>query len=163
MHLEGWLTDITLQNTAVTIAILWEFKSCGMWCCVTGLMVPSSIRISHPGRYSGALIFLDGSPVKLKAPHPFKTSVTRNLWQTHCHIPEDLKPQQHCCEILQLSFLFLATQNPDLIGDFSKPFILPLMEGRHQDLKTISADTLASLLNGDFSEEIESYVIIDCR
>jgi hypothetical protein len=60
-------------------------------------------------------------------------------------------------------FFFTATQIPDLIGDFSKPFILPLMEGRHQDLKTISADTLASLLNGDFSEEVESYVIVDCR
>jgi len=56
-----------------------------------------------------------------------------------------------------------ATQIPDLIGDFSKPFILPLMEGRHQDLKTISADTLASLLNGNFNEEVESYTIVDCR
>lgn len=56
-----------------------------------------------------------------------------------------------------------STQIPDLIGDFSKPFILPLMEGRHQDLKTISADTLASLLNGVFSDQVESYVIIDCR
>lgn len=56
-----------------------------------------------------------------------------------------------------------STQIPDLIGDFSKPFILPLMEGRHQDLKTISSDTLASLMNGDFSEEVESYVVVDCR
>ncbi|GFG39317.1 hypothetical protein Cfor_02242 [Coptotermes formosanus] len=56
-----------------------------------------------------------------------------------------------------------STQIPDLIGDFSKPFILPLMEGRHQDLKTISADTMASLLDGDFSEQVESYVIVDCR
>ena len=83
------------------------------------------------------------------------------LWQTHCHIPASTTLLQD--RILQLSFLFTATQIPDLIGDFSKPFILPLMEGRHQDLKTISADTLASLLNGDFSDQVESYVIIDCR
>lgn len=56
-----------------------------------------------------------------------------------------------------------STQIPDLIGDFSKPFILPLMEGRHQDLKTISADTLASLMNGNFNDEVESYTVIDCR
>lgn len=163
MHLEDWLYDITLQNTAVTIAILWDFKFCGMWRCVTGWVVPSSIRISGPGRYIGTLIFMDCSPLQLKALCPFKTSARRSLWLTHCHIPEDLKPQQHRCEVLQLSFLFVATQIPDLIGDFSKPFILPLMEGRHQDLKTISADTLASLLNGDFSGQVESYEIIDCR
>lgn len=163
MHLEDWPCDITLQNTAVTIAVLWDFKSCGMWCCVTGWVVPSSVRISPPGRHSGTLIFTDCSPLKVKALRPFKTWGRRSLWHTHCHIPEHLKPQQHCCEILQLSFLFVATQIPDLIGDFSKPFILPLMEGRHQDLKTISADTLASLLDGDFGEQVESYVIIDCR
>ncbi|KDR09024.1 M-phase inducer phosphatase [Zootermopsis nevadensis] len=59
--------------------------------------------------------------------------------------------------------LLRSTQIPDLIGDFSRPFILPLMEGRHQDLKTISADTLASLLNGNFNEEVEAYTIVDCR
>ena len=63
----------------------------------------------------------------------------------------------------QSSVFVIATQIPDLIGDFSKPFILPLMEGRHQDLKTISADTLACLLNGDFIGQVESYVIVDCR
>jgi hypothetical protein len=71
------------------------------------------------------------------------------------------------CTVLQKwewsFFLFTATQIPDLIGDFSKPFILPLIEGRHQDLKTISADTLSSLLNGNFSEEVESYTVVDCR
>ncbi|XP_069691730.1 M-phase inducer phosphatase-like isoform X2 [Periplaneta americana] len=56
-----------------------------------------------------------------------------------------------------------STQIPDLIGDFSKPFVLPLMEGRHQDLKTISADTLASLMNGNFNNEVDSYTIVDCR
>ncbi|XP_073997374.1 M-phase inducer phosphatase-like isoform X2 [Rhodnius prolixus] len=51
----------------------------------------------------------------------------------------------------------------DLIGDFSRPFALPLMTGVHQDLKTISSETLAKLINGEFKESIESFKIIDCR
>ncbi|XP_016983807.1 M-phase inducer phosphatase [Drosophila rhopaloa] len=52
---------------------------------------------------------------------------------------------------------------PELIGDFSKAYALPLMEGRHRDLKSISSQTVARLLNGDFSNEVASYRIIDCR
>ncbi|CAD6992716.1 unnamed protein product [Ceratitis capitata] len=41
---------------------------------------------------------------------------------------------------------------PVLIGDFSKPYVLPLMEGRHRDLKSISCETMARLLRGDFND-----------
>ncbi|KYN43280.1 M-phase inducer phosphatase [Trachymyrmex septentrionalis] len=51
----------------------------------------------------------------------------------------------------------------DLIGDFSKPCILPLTSGIHGDLKTITSDTLAALLRGEFSDRVDSYTIIDCR
>jgi M-phase inducer phosphatase 2 len=50
-----------------------------------------------------------------------------------------------------------------LIGDFSKPFCLPLIDGRHQDLKSISCDTLAGLINGQFDATVGSFQIIDCR
>ncbi|XP_059475127.1 M-phase inducer phosphatase isoform X2 [Neocloeon triangulifer] len=56
-----------------------------------------------------------------------------------------------------------SSVEPLLIGDFSKPFVLPLMNGKHQDLKTISPDTMAHLLTGGFSEHIDSFSIIDCR
>ncbi|KAM7362114.1 string isoform 1-T2 [Cochliomyia hominivorax] len=52
---------------------------------------------------------------------------------------------------------------PDLIGDFSKPYVLPLIEGRHRDLKSISSHTVARLLKGDFNDKVASYKIIDCR
>ncbi|KAH8404682.1 hypothetical protein KR215_006716 [Drosophila sulfurigaster] len=52
---------------------------------------------------------------------------------------------------------------PELIGDFSKTYALPLMEGRHRDLKSISSETVARLLNGDFEQQVASYRIIDCR
>ncbi|VVC35411.1 Hypothetical protein CINCED_3A013671 [Cinara cedri] len=52
----------------------------------------------------------------------------------------------------------------DLIGDFSQSFILPLLSmGRHADLRSISPDTLASLIDGIYDDRIDSYLIIDCR
>lgn len=50
-----------------------------------------------------------------------------------------------------------------LIGDFSKEFSLPLIRGRHQDLKSIAPTTLAMLIKGHFAHLITSFKIIDCR
>ncbi|EDW54561.1 cdc25-like protein phosphatase twine [Drosophila sechellia] len=57
---------------------------------------------------------------------------------------------------------------PELIGDLSKPCTLPCLATgiRHRDLKTISSDTLARLIQGEFDEQLGSqggYEIIDCR
>lgn len=51
----------------------------------------------------------------------------------------------------------------DLIGDLTRPFALPIMNGTHRDLKYISSETLAMLMNGEFKDVIESFEIIDCR
>ncbi|XP_008181214.1 M-phase inducer phosphatase-like [Acyrthosiphon pisum] len=52
----------------------------------------------------------------------------------------------------------------NLIGDFSQSFILPLLSlGRHADLRSISHDVLANLLDGTFNDCVDSYLIIDCR
>lgn len=57
-----------------------------------------------------------------------------------------------------------SVTDTDLIGDFSKPCIMPLVpSGMHPDLKTISPDTLAALLRGEFADRVGSYNIIDCR
>ncbi|XP_029155031.1 M-phase inducer phosphatase-like isoform X2 [Nylanderia fulva] len=56
-----------------------------------------------------------------------------------------------------------SVTDTDLIGDFSKPCILPVTMGSHQDLKSITSDTLAALLRGEFADRIRSYRIIDCR
>ncbi|XP_017072222.1 cdc25-like protein phosphatase twine [Drosophila eugracilis] len=57
---------------------------------------------------------------------------------------------------------------PQLIGDLSKPCALPcLVTGiRHRDLKTISCETLARLIQGEYDQQLGSqggYEIIDCR
>ncbi|XP_059621277.1 M-phase inducer phosphatase [Phlebotomus argentipes] len=67
-------------------------------------------------------------------------------------------------ETVIMSALTRSMTNPDLIGDFSKPFCLPLLEsGRHKDLKSISVQTMAKLLNGAFGDSVASFKIIDCR
>ncbi|MBZ3886716.1 M-phase inducer phosphatase 3 [Sciurus carolinensis] len=41
--------------------------------------------------------------------------------------------------------------------------VLPVVSGRHQDLKYINPETVAALLSGKFQDLIEKFYIIDCR
>ncbi|XP_063987010.1 M-phase inducer phosphatase isoform X2 [Diachasmimorpha longicaudata] len=61
------------------------------------------------------------------------------------------------------SAIHRSTTDSDLTGDFSKTCILPLAEGHHEDLKSISAETLSGLIKGEFSESVSSFTIVDCR
>ncbi|CAI9624726.1 unnamed protein product, partial [Staurois parvus] len=60
---------------------------------------------------------------------------------------------------------FNATSNEedDLIGDFSKRYCLPVECGKHQDLRYITCDTLAHLLEGRHKDTVEKYYVVDCR
>ncbi|XP_061599803.1 M-phase inducer phosphatase 2 [Cololabis saira] len=51
----------------------------------------------------------------------------------------------------------------ELIGDFTKPFVLPTVEGKHQDLKYITPDMMVAALNGQFEHLVEQVIVIDCR
>ncbi|NWY91260.1 MPIP2 phosphatase, partial [Loxia curvirostra] len=57
----------------------------------------------------------------------------------------------------------LASDDQELIGDFSKPHLLPTVEGKDPALKYISPGTLAAVLSGHYSSFIESSVVVDCR
>ncbi|GFS90142.1 m-phase inducer phosphatase [Trichonephila clavipes] len=52
---------------------------------------------------------------------------------------------------------------PELIGDNSRSYALPLVKGKHDDLKSISPDTLAHLMQGEYKEKVQTYTIVDCR
>lgn len=56
-----------------------------------------------------------------------------------------------------------ADLQPDLIGDCSRCYALPMVRGRHQDLKCISPETLIQVMRGDFNEKIDGYTLVDCR
>ena len=62
-----------------------------------------------------------------------------------------------------MSALSRSHEETNLIGDFSKSFCLPLIDGRHTDLKSISACTMRRLLLGEFNDCVASYKVIDCR
>ncbi|KAK2142832.1 hypothetical protein LSH36_908g00036 [Paralvinella palmiformis] len=51
----------------------------------------------------------------------------------------------------------------DVIGDFSKPYCLPTVVGKHSDLKSITSDTLASLMDNRLSVKVGEFTILDCR
>ncbi|KAH0615705.1 hypothetical protein JD844_026048 [Phrynosoma platyrhinos] len=77
----------------------------------------------------------------------------------------ELKPRvvrsRSCCpsEIASI----LDNDHRELIGDFSKAYVLQTVEGKHQDLKYISPEMMVAVLTGQFSSLIESCVIVDCR
>lgn len=51
----------------------------------------------------------------------------------------------------------------ELIGDYTKPFVLPTVEGKHQDLKYITPEMMVASLNGQFGHLVERIIVIDCR
>nr|XP_015858519.2 M-phase inducer phosphatase 2 isoform X2 [Peromyscus maniculatus bairdii] len=57
----------------------------------------------------------------------------------------------------------LDSDHRGLIGDYSKAFLLQTVDGKHQDLKYISPETMVALLTGKFSNIVEKFVIVDCR
>ncbi|XP_043831584.1 M-phase inducer phosphatase 1 isoform X2 [Dromiciops gliroides] len=57
----------------------------------------------------------------------------------------------------------LDSDQRDLIGDFSKGYLFHTVAGKHEDLKYISPEIMASVLNGNFANLIKEFVIIDCR
>ncbi|XP_034715016.1 M-phase inducer phosphatase 2 [Etheostoma cragini] len=77
------------------------------------------------------------------------------------------------CSLLQRSKSFCQTDieklldcqvGPnELIGDFTKPFVLPTVEGKHQDLKYITPDTMVASLSGKFNHLVEQVIVMDCR
>ncbi|XP_075732256.1 M-phase inducer phosphatase 1-B isoform X1 [Rhipicephalus microplus] len=56
-----------------------------------------------------------------------------------------------------------STDDPDLIGDYTKPYALPLVKGKHDDLKMIRPSTLADVLRGKYDSVVDDYMVIDCR
>lgn len=96
--------------------------------------------------------------------HPSARSKDVPMMSPHASAP--LSPHQRSyseTDVAIMNAVSKADQEPDLIGDFTKVHALPLMNGKHQDLKSISPETLADLMNGHYSDLIGAYAIVDCR
>uniref|UniRef100_A0A8D2LXY6 M-phase inducer phosphatase n=1 Tax=Varanus komodoensis TaxID=61221 RepID=A0A8D2LXY6_VARKO len=97
---------------------------------------------------------------------PVKTKRRKSLTgSTIAEKEEEPKPRlvrsRSCCpsEIANI----LDNDHRELIGDFSKAYLLQTVEGKHQDLKYISPEMMVAVLSGEFSNIIENCVIVDCR
>uniref|UniRef100_A0A8C6Y0U5 protein-tyrosine-phosphatase n=1 Tax=Naja naja TaxID=35670 RepID=A0A8C6Y0U5_NAJNA len=79
--------------------------------------------------------------------------------------PEEPVPRlvrsRSCCP-LEIANILDQDQR-ELIGDFSKAYVLQTVEGKHQDLKYISPEMMVAVLTGQFNSLIENCVIVDCR
>lgn len=50
-----------------------------------------------------------------------------------------------------------------LIGGLTKPFVLPTVDGKHQDLKYITSETMVAAVSNQFNDLVERLIVIDCR
>jgi len=79
--------------------------------------------------------------------------------------------QQHPCSLRRsqsatscehdLGNLLDASGHKNVVGDFSGPYTLPSIPGQHDDLKCLTPETVARVLDNEFPE-VEAH-IIDCR
>lgn len=76
----------------------------------------------------------------------------RSLTRCHSMYESNVKNAMERCD-----------EQEDYIGDLSKCHSLPLTGGKHQDLKSITAQTMGALMKGEYDHVVESYSIIDCR
>uniref|UniRef100_A0A8B9ZI20 M-phase inducer phosphatase n=1 Tax=Anas platyrhynchos TaxID=8839 RepID=A0A8B9ZI20_ANAPL len=105
---------------------------------------------------------------RLGRPHdrdtPVKTKRRRSVAGTPGEVAEPkarlLRSRSFCQEEIEN---ILANDHRELIGDFSKAYLLQTVEGKHQDLKYISPEMMVAVLSGQFSSFIDSCVIVDCR
>ncbi|XP_008277180.1 M-phase inducer phosphatase 2 [Stegastes partitus] len=108
----------------------------------------------------------DNTPVRVKR--------RRSLAGTHVTILEQNPESPRMgCSLLQRSKSFCQTEieklldsedtSNELIGDFTKPFVLPTVEGKHQDLKYITPAIMVAALTGQFAHLVEQVIVIDCR
>lgn len=108
----------------------------------------------------------ENTPVRVKRRRSLAGTQVTNLEQN----PES--PRMGCSS-LQRSKSFCQTDieklldgedgSNELIGDFTKPFVLPTVDGKHQDLKYITTETMVAAVSNQFNNLVERLIVIDCR
>ncbi|XP_073340579.1 M-phase inducer phosphatase 2 [Pagrus major] len=105
---------------------------------------------------------------------PVRVKRRRSLAGTHVTtLEQNPESPRMGCSLLQRSKSFCQTQieklldgedgSNELIGDFTKPFVLPTVDGKHQDLKYITSETMVAAVSDHFNHLVERLIIIDCR
>lgn len=83
------------------------------------------------------------TPLQAKAAHPSSAPIEEPVGVT---AQRTVTPRFMRChsetEVIIKSALSRAEMHQDLIGDFTRPYTLPLVQSKHNDLKAISSDTV---------------------
>ncbi|XP_026196158.1 M-phase inducer phosphatase 2 [Anabas testudineus] len=108
----------------------------------------------------------DNTPVRVKRRRSVAGTQVTSLEQ-------NFESPRMGCSLLQRSKSFCQTEieklldnedgSNELIGDFTKPFILSTVDGKHQDLKYITSEVMVDALSGKFNHLVEQVIVIDCR
>ncbi|XP_056667337.1 M-phase inducer phosphatase 3 isoform X2 [Monodelphis domestica] len=75
----------------------------------------------------------------------------------------DLKKTVSLYDVNAIQIFGEDSDQRQLIGDFTKVYVLPTVTGSHQDLKYINPEMVVALLGGQLQDLIEKFYIIDCR
>ncbi|XP_044149306.1 M-phase inducer phosphatase 1 [Bufo gargarizans] len=141
---------------------------CGVASLWTAPLVLSRPQVSHETGSPSHTPVARAATKRPELPHgdmPEKIKRRRSMFE----VTEEHEPEKGLCLMRSKSFsketiesIFDSDQR-DLIGDFSKAFLFPTVSGKHQELKYITPEMMALILNGQFDSLIERCVIIDCR
>ncbi|CAG7832716.1 unnamed protein product [Allacma fusca] len=91
------------------------------------------------------------------------SSVMDVSWEASCPRPKQFLRSQSESAVSIIKSMELIDKDPMLIGDASKRFVLPIIEGKHKDLKEIGGETLVKVLNGEYKHVVDRFEVIDCR
>ncbi|KAG8227741.1 hypothetical protein J437_LFUL008385 [Ladona fulva] len=116
-----------------------------------------------PSRVKRRRFAMQSNSAEYSSPQLWTSTKVETTTEEIVYMPPVLKRSISDSEAVIKSALQRSSTDPDLIGDFTRPYSLPLIPGRHQDLKTITPDTLAALLRGKYDDCVDSFDIIDCR
>uniref|UniRef100_A0A3B3XD76 M-phase inducer phosphatase n=1 Tax=Poecilia mexicana TaxID=48701 RepID=A0A3B3XD76_9TELE len=105
---------------------------------------------------------------------PVRVKRRRSVAGTPCtKLDQSPESPRTSCLLLQRSKSFCHTEieklldksdgSNELIGDFTKPFVLPTVDGKHQDLKYITSEMMVAALTGQFDHLVDQVIVIDCR
>lgn len=66
-------------------------------------------------------------------------------------------------ELMISTALSRADDHQNLIGDFSRPYLLSLVKSKCHGLVAISPHMLAAVIVGEYEKDVEACIIVDCR
>uniref|UniRef100_A0A3P8WIL2 M-phase inducer phosphatase n=1 Tax=Cynoglossus semilaevis TaxID=244447 RepID=A0A3P8WIL2_CYNSE len=105
----------------------------------------------------------DATPVKVKRRRSLAEVTTPEQNRESPRMGFSLQRSKSFCQTTIGRLYDSENSSAQLIGDFTKAYALPTVEGKHQGLKYITPDMMVAAMKGDFDHMVDRVIIIDCR